>query len=71
MSTNGTNTSKYALVNKLSTEGEGGVKKSQTFVYVECELPPHTVQQMITIKGGMDLLKYKTFFKYIFHLFFL
>ena len=27
-------------LNKLSMDREGGVKKSQNFVYVECERPP-------------------------------
>ena len=33
-------TSKQALVNKMSTGREVGVKKSQNSVYVECERPP-------------------------------
>ena len=32
--------STQASLNKLSMEREGGVKKSQKFVFVECEQPP-------------------------------
>ena len=32
--------SKLATLDKLSMEREGVVKKSQNFVYVECERPP-------------------------------
>ena len=39
--------SKHGLLNKLSTGREVGVKKSQNFVYVECERPQNLPTVMI------------------------
>ena len=49
-------------VNKLSTEREGGVKKSSKIVYVECERP--LKNRKIKILSG-NVFLYRNFWKMI------